>query len=37
VVQTEYRWRITDRLDVVAFGGVGSVAPGIGKFDKLRS
>jgi len=34
-VQAEYRWRITQRLGVVAFGGAGSVAPEIGKFDKL--
>ena len=34
-VQAEYRWRLTERLGVVAFGGVGSVAPEIGKFDKL--
>lgn len=34
-VQAEYRWRITERLGVVGFGGVGSVAPELGKFDQL--
>lgn len=34
-VQAEYRWRITERFGVVAFGGVGGVAPEIGQFDKL--
>jgi outer membrane protein assembly factor BamA len=34
-VQGEYRWRIRERLGIVAFGGVGSVAPEIGQFDKL--
>jgi Omp85 superfamily domain len=34
-VQAEYRWRFTERFGLVAFGGVGSVAPEIGQFDKL--
>jgi len=34
-VQAEYRWRITERFGVVAFGGGGGVAPEIGQFDKL--
>ena len=34
-VQAEYRWRITSRLGLVAFGGAGSVAPEIGQFDQL--
>jgi outer membrane protein assembly factor BamA len=33
--QAEYRWRFTERFGVVAFGGVGSVAPEIGQFEKL--
>ena len=34
-VQAEYRWRITGRLGVVGFSGVGGVAPEVGQFDKL--
>jgi len=34
-LQAEYRWRFTERFGLVAFGGVGSVAPEIGQFDKL--
>ena len=34
-LQAEYRWGIGERLGVLGFGGVGSVAPEIGKFDKL--
>ncbi len=34
-MQAEYRWRFTERLGVVAFGGVGSVAPEFGRFDQL--
>jgi hypothetical protein len=34
-LQAEYRWRITERLGLVGFGGVGGVAPKIGEFDKM--
>lgn len=33
--QVEYRWRITGRLGVVAFAGVGGVAPELDAFDTL--
>jgi len=33
--QAEYRWRVTSRIGVVAFGGAGSVAPEIGEFERL--
>lgn len=33
--QAEYRWRITQRFGVVAFAGLGGVAPELGEFDTL--
>jgi outer membrane translocation and assembly module TamA len=34
-VQAEYRWRLTSRIGLVAFGGFGSVAPDLNEFDTL--
>ena len=34
-LQSEYRWRFTERFGLVAFAGVGGVAPEIGQFDEL--
>ena len=34
-VQSEYRWRLTQRFGVVAFAGLGGVAPEIDQFDTL--
>jgi len=34
-VQAEYRWRFTQRFGLVAFGGVGSVAPDLSHFEQV--